>query len=503
MRILIVFILFIVISGCSCIGSVNYSVDTGFETGFDRGGVNICEGEMGYFPSRDRECSGVVGCKRMEAPDCGCYCSLCNNGRCVGMSCGDRMCGDGGYVEDTGGSGDVRRVWDSGVDLDVLYCEDADLEGWVAEGMDADKAINEIVINGETAFRSVWLNEYGDLLICKEKPIFFECDEMYYIKNNERPWRIRKVPKCYRTQYVDIPAQYLCNGKDYIMYLVWEGTMGIGTNFGIVRFNKNTGEIDRIANPEGGYGGSELICQNDMIFNFFDKPYYYDENGVFHYDSERYYYNLEKGIKKKLNIPQEVSCKYDDKYVNAISCLHWDTIDPYVYNEYLIYLSPFAEEPEEMRHCIWRYDTNTDERRPILCLENSYIIQGYSPINNYILPIEILDNKGKYPVGILLFNIKTFEERMIVDDGKVLRGSAIWGNILSYFKMPDYGTYLLDLETGVKRRINLSMTDEDDRSGGYWMKGKYMLMGKLGEPGNWIVDLEKLGVIKDGHVVTE
>ena len=423
------------------------------------------------------------------------------------MSCGDRMCGDGGYVEDTGGSGDVRRVWDSGVDLDVLYCEDADLEGWVAEGMDADKAINPVIVNGNRYFRSGWLNEYGDLLVCEgNNTPLFSCGNLYYIRFTENPIRIRKVPRCgIPFDDYDIRAQFLCNGKDYIMYTLQWGRGYDFADYGIIRYNKSTGEVDRITNPDGVYRAASLACQTDRIFEFMDKPDHYDENGVFHIGFEREYYNLDRNIKKRLKLPMTNECG-EDKVRGGISCLHQDTyVEPFVYNEYVFFDGLIMGEPEEMRDCLWRYDTETDELIPVLCLGTSYYwIQGYSPVSNYILPIEIHYRTREYPAGILLFNTKTFEKRMITDDNSMLRGASLSGNILVYYKMDDYNTYALDIETGVKRRVPLESDSGSEISGPGEIKGKYMITGYGGEYSMyWIVDLEKLGVIKDGHVVPE
>jgi len=105
-----VIVLLLVICNCSCEEKINGSKDAGVDTGI------VCGN--GYYPSFDYQCKGNTGCKEINSGLCTCRCVMCEDERCVSMSCGDEKCRlDGGVDVEVGdlGIGDFETLFLRGV----------------------------------------------------------------------------------------------------------------------------------------------------------------------------------------------------------------------------------------------------------------------------------------------------------------------------------------------------------------------------------------------------
>ncbi|MCX7943558.1 MAG: hypothetical protein N2746_03520 [Deltaproteobacteria bacterium] len=479
-----------VYGGCSRGGGA----DTSSDIVLGRDGLvgGYCDGETGRYPSWDLECRGNVGCSVREVGgDGGCSCGLCRDEECVRIVCR----GDG--MRDAVG----EDVVDGGCDLDIKIYPDIlepdcefvpDLEGEVVDYIDLNRPINFI---GRWSIAD--LNDNNDLLLCIDKGSNF-CKEIYYIALNESPIKMRKVPTCMNDYSVFVWEFSLCNGREKIVF-----PLSIYTNdlydMGVIEYDKKTGEIIRHKTPEGIYSAEELKCQDDNVFVYQDAPSYEDCEGVDHIISYFFYFNRNKGIHKRIKLPMIKSLREEsgEKYYFERDLF----VVPYVWNEYVVYTSPLGEEDEYKRkNCIWRYNVDTDEREAFFCnkyLHSEYTWYPASNVSDYRIAMTIYSEVVGYPRGVLIINFKTGEITHIPlkYPHPVVR---LFKNLMLY---EDEGEpYIYDFETRVSRRI-VGEYSEYFRNAER-MNYKYILSA-FDYGSKYLVDMEKLGIVKDGHVVPE
>jgi len=483
------------IIGCSCNGDmVNRGGDV-TEGVVDSSGVRYCNGETGRYPAWDGECRGNVGCssKEMMIRDGGCQCTLCRGEECVRIGCNNIGIRDGG--EDS---------YDAGCDLDIRIYPDIappdcefvpDLEG---EAVDIDLSKPVIYIGD---YGNAWINESNDILVC-DRIVNNHCRGIYYIDLDEDPIRKRKVPTCIEDGRAYVWEFSLCNGRNKILFplLIYTGIDFY--EMGLVEYDKGTGVVTRIKTPTGFYSAKAFECQNDDIFIYKDDPFYIDCNGKKHYPSNYFYFNRKKNIHKELNLPRKEQC--DDE-----GCVYWPLINSSitVWGEYAIYTNPLWEEDRyKAEHCIWRYNIDTDEREAFFCIDDwEDTWYPASNVSEYRIVMTIYSRATGYERGILVINFKTGEVKNYAW-GSISPDVMLFKNLMFYRSLEEGMPYIYDFDTGVRRRIEVN----DEIKAEYMdyilnagrMNGKYLLTMRIGS--RWyLVDMEKLGVIKDGHVVPE
>jgi len=501
------FLLILLIYSCSCGSGANGSKDVGIDTGI------LCGN--GYYPSFDYQCKGNTGCREINSGLCTCRCVMCENERCVSMSCGDEKCrldggvdvdigdlGIGGFEiydfgiedlgisdlkdagEDIGGEeikdvyvddvsdvsdirdiSDIRDAGDVGVDDFEYVCKDpGDPVGVEFSGnLDApivkisDKVFLDAVISGDYI---IWLSpDYSGLW----------GKEIYYLSLKDK--KIRRVPNC--------------DGYDAIWHidvygdrLVWNNFIDYkkpGNNQEVIfYFNITTKEIKIISPLDEVF--HQTIYEDDVVYILWkDKKLLY-------------YHNIKTGEERVIKDEPPY-------YLFDRQSVLWKRDIIEVSSSNIVKFNIDTKEASVI------YESSYDMWPVIPVTKVPYIaIQFWLPEEKY----------GHISSDIGIFNYETNTLTMITDDENFQIVLDTDGKFVIFHENDDIKStemgrgyiYIYDVERKVKRKIPGTY--------GYsfpiQVNGRYILftfdIASRVFP-IYLADLEKLGVVKDGHVVPE
>ena len=502
----LILFLFLILSGCSCGSGVDNSKDAGVDTGI------LCGN--GYYPSFDYQCKGNVGCREINKGLCSCRCVMCENERCVGMSCGGIGCeGDGGVgdwgigdfgIEDLGisdwGIGDfgiddsgISDLKDAGEDIEVDVINDVSDIRDVSDIKDAgDGGIDDFEYvckdPGDPVGVDFWGNldepivkisdtVYMDARISGDYVVWNEFSlsgnyggNIYYLNLKDR--KVRRVPNCdgYESiTYIDM----------YEDKLVWDNFIDYkqkGNNQDVLfYFNLSSKEI-KIISPLDLID-CPMVYKDDVVYQLWK-----DENVIMSY-------NIRTG--------EERIISKDKRYVDLL-LPYWITL----WERELIYWDDYG---------IYSLDIDTMEEKVHYKSDLQIASSPYHDRYPYIAfgVYYEKDKYGHYTTDCLLLDIRDDSVVQITDDENFQFAGMFRNGIYIYFENYDpkdsdvsYGHLkIYDLATGVRRSIpnsdNKFPKDFDGRRLLY-TTNIYSSVIPI-----YLMDLEKLGVVKDGHVVPE
>jgi hypothetical protein len=495
----LILILFLILSGCSCGSGVDNSKDGGVDTGI------LCGN--GYYPSFDYQCKGNTGCREINKGLCICRCVMCEDERCVGMSCGGIGCeGDGGVgdfgiedfeiydfgIEDSGISAlkdggedievdviddvsdirdisDIRDAGDGGVDDFEYVCKDPGDPVGVDFWGNLDEPIVKI---SDTVYRDAIIS--GDYVVWQEGVDISGnfAKDIYYLSLKNR--KVMRVPNCDKYDFLN--GLQVEGNKIY-----WANTVNAcagGKNCRVIF------EFDLEARMQ-----PRIVSLRDAAYN----PKVYKNNLVYEivgsYGSDKlglYYTDLLNGNTKKLS----------DR---------WDILIPY-------YTTLWEREIIiGRRDGIYGLNIDTMEEKVHYKSDLEIASSPYHDRYPYVAFVVYYekDKYGHYTTDCFLLDIRGDSVVQITDDENFQFAAIFRNGIYIYFENYDpkdsdvsYGHLkIYDLSTGVRRAVpksdNIYPRDFDGRRLIYTtdifndVKPIYLM------------DLEKLGVVKDGHVVPE
>jgi hypothetical protein len=483
----LILILFLILSGCSCGSGVDNSKDAGVDTGI------LCGN--GYYPSFDYQCKGNIGCREINKGLCSCRCVMCEDERCVGMSCGGRGCeGDGGVgdwgigdfgIDDLGISdlkdagediegdviddvSDIRDAGDGGIDDFEYVCKDPGDPVGVDFWGNLDEPIVKIS-------NSVYLAAIisGDYVVWQEvNSRGTYAKDIYYLSLKDR--RVMRVPNC--DGYDQIDGLYVEGNKVY-----WSNSSNSCSTIKkcVVIFEF---DVEKRVQPR-------IVSLRDEAV----LPKVYKSNMVYtivgNFGPEKiglYYTDLLTGNTKKLSDRWDILSEYSttlwEREIiigrrDGIYGLNIDTMEEKVHykSDLEIASSPYHD------------------RYPYIAFGVYYEKDKY----------------GHYTTDCLLLDIRDNSVVQITDDENFQFAGMFRNGIYIYFENYNpkdsdvsYGHLkIYDLATGVRRSIpdsdNKFPKDFDGRRLLY-TTNIYSSVIPI-----YLMDLEKLGVVKDGHVVPE
>jgi hypothetical protein len=490
----LILILFLILSGCSCGSGVDNSKDTGVDAGI------VCGN--GYYPSFDYQCKGNVGCREINKGLCICRCVMCENERCVGMSCGGIGCeGDGGVddfgIEDLGISdlrdagndiggeeikdvyvddisdirdvSDIRDAGDGGVDDFEYVCKDpgdpvgVDFWGNLDEPIVkiSDRVYEIAIISGDYVVWQEGINNSGTY-----------ANDIYYLFIKDK--RVRRVPNC--DMYNEIDSLQVEGSRIY-----WANSANacIGRKKCGVIFEF---DIEKRDAPE------IVSIKDEAIF-----PKVYKNNLIYtivgNYGPEKlglYYTDLLTGDTKKLSDRWDILSEY--------STTLWE-------REIILGLEDG----------IYGLDIDTMEKKVHYKSDLQIVSSPYYDRYPYIA-FEVYyekDKYGHYTTDSFLLDIRDDSVVQITDDENFQFSGMFRNGIYIYFENYNpkdsdvsYGHLVVkDIKTGVKRSVPNSDNHFPRDFDGVRVISTTNIYSPVMDMK--IIDLEKLGVIKDGHVVPE
>jgi hypothetical protein len=482
----LILILFLILSGCSCGSGVDNSKDSGVDTGI------LCGN--GYYPSFDYQCKGNVGCREINKGLCSCRCVMCENERCVGMSCGGIGCeGDGGVgdlgigdfgIDDLGISdlkdagediegdviddvSDIRDAGDGGIDDFEYVCKDpgdpvgVDFWGNLDEPIVkiSDRVYMDARISGDYV---VW-NEFG--------LSGYYGGNIYYLNLKDR--KVRKIPNCdgYEIIYYGIQVE---GNKVY-----WSNAANAcdrGSRCGVIfEFDMNNRLAPRIVSLRDEVS-SPQVYKNYMIYllDVSNK----EKNGT-------YFSNLITGEHRRIT---------KDFIIRAYSTSLWE-------NDIII----------SSRNGIYSLNIDTMEEKIHFESEQTIDTAPYWHRYPYLVFIKYLPKEkyGHYTTDIFILDVRDDSVIQATDDEQFQFSGRFRNNILVYFENynPEesdvsYGHMIVkDMKTGVKRAVPNSDNHFPRDFDGVRVISTTNIYSDVVDMN--IINLEKLGVVKDGHVVPE
>jgi hypothetical protein len=489
-------ILLLIFSGCYCGSNSNGGIrDAGIKDV-----VNICG--VGRYPSFDYQCYKVEGCREINKGSCGCRCTRCEYERCVEISCNGGCIVDGGReleeirdveeefdIEDE----DVRDVVDEKIkdvivedvfDVeevgDVMDVGDADNYEYVCkdpgdpEGVEFSGNLDEpIVLISNRVYMDAYVT--GEYVVWQEvnnRETFAE--NIYYLSLKDR--RVRRVPNC--------------DGYDYIESLQIYGSKIYWANSGNVCAGGKPCDVIWEFDLEKKNSPRVVSIKDAALF-----PKVYKDSLVYTIivnDTSKkngtYFTEL------STNKTQKISDKYD--ILSDYSTALWEN---------LIVATNTSGE-------IYSYNIDTFEKK-IHYQSNIPIFASvfFSPV----IPIlQFIDETkyGHYTTDVYLLNIEKNDELIKVTEDEEYQWRPIRCGDYVVIYHENYDKHSSELGYGylvvydIERRIRRVVPNSDGIDFPIWCDGGRLLYtdtyGSRVFP-IYMRDLEKLGVIKDGHVVPE
>lgn len=489
----------ILVTGCYCEGGSNGKRS---EVGVDNG-RKVCG--AGRYPSFDGYCRGNIGCsERGWIVDGGCYCSVCDDERCVEIRCVsevsdiEELVSDikdvytdvvVGEIEEDGGVEitDVMDVLDGGdvgdggvIDVRIpeeeYICKDpGDSDGVEFEG-NLDKGIAYIGVTYEYAVIR------GDYIIWLAP----DESDIYYLSLKDR--KVRRVPNCDRVRSIswmiaEVDRIYWTN------FIINNKGKGVEVMF---YYNIPRKEI-RILSPMD-LVGTPYPYGKTLFFEVWKDTRYF----LYYKDVDSYDYRV---------IEYSVLDKIMNLGIGGIGGYYhglWENLLLDSTRQSIITVNLDTLEKKE----VFVYDTDDD-----IILEPWRYCYG---------PVLVFDKGisrekgpyGHYTTDVFYIDLRDYRVVRVTDDEVFQYGVTSYYDdkykLLVYYENYDPrlsgygGGYLVvyDIETGARRRIPEIEGDIMAVS----MYGARLLVGL--DRGFYVyrfslVDLEKLGIVKDGHVVPE
>jgi hypothetical protein len=326
----------------------------------------------------------------------------------------------------------------------------------------SDRVFRDAIISGDYVVWQEGINNSGTF-----------ANDIYYLSIKDK--RVRRVPNC--DMYNEIDSLQLEGSRIY-----WANSANAcsgGKKCGVIF------EFDLEARLQ-----PRIVSLRDAAYN----PKVYKNNLVYeivgNYGSDKlglYYTDLLTGNTKKLSDRWDILSEY--------STTLWE-------REIII----------GRRDGIYGLNIDTMEEK-IHYKTNNTIICEPGFVKGYLFPFKLYleeDVYGHYTTDIYVLDIRDDSVRQITDDEVFQHAPQIYKNLLAWHENEnpssssvDIGYVVIyDLENGNKRRI----PNIYGIGGPQWLSDKYMLYYRyMGSSVNTIdlVNLEKLGVVKDGHVVPE
>jgi len=457
-------IIMVMMEGCYC-GENNNKRDGGL------GGEDVkVHCGMGYYPAWDNDCVGVDGCREIEIKRCGCHCKKCYFDKCVEVGCKE-PCEVGYYDVEEVRDNEVFEVeeeaWVDGVVRDAEVEDVSELEdvynpyGPHFKPIPDSKVGMNLRIEGDLVIWTTIGNGIFDVLG------FLDSDICYYnISMKER--RCLNANKAFS----EIWTVNLNNNK----IICWDSLIrSKDYRFEISIYNLNTNK-------------SKLLFSSESAANYAINSRYV----IYSDDSSEtedifYSYDISSEVVRKLSIKD---------------CRAYDWGYKFTSDKYMVFICEGSGD----RYYLFEED------------KEFFLDEYFKPYEKigYIFG-DIYENLLSVTIGpdqptsgdIYIFDLGTKEMIPVYTaDTPELGGRFCSRNIIMWneavrFDSGPYKVVLYDIETKVKRYVT--------KDYGGWIgdcDGKYMILcpdclGSLVGSVLYLLDLEEMGLIKDGHVVPE
>jgi hypothetical protein len=436
---------------------VDAATDAASDGAWDGGGK--CQGD-GHLPQYDLQCASNVGCNGLDVAGCGCQCAKCNDMICVLEICPPCQ-EDGGLdagVERDGGSND-RGYADTGC-LDPL-----DLDGsYLDANWDSVKVYVATVSEDDIN------DEYFAWIVPDQR------DVRYLVLGTKRVFDVRAISKDDLLNGVAV-----CGDWSY-----WANCLSCADGTGsseLFGFGLSAG--DCAPTQLTGLAIVDVVFCNtagDVLVRYLDQDYHARFN----------LYPL-----GDFSAPRSISLYNADKagYIRLT-------------DKAVVFVVPNPRD-EILDTCMRSHDLATDKETQILCGAGTYILDShgnrvvYQDWKNYA-------DFGHGQSDVFVYDLDTGKEIEVTHDEFGQWCPVIHGDLVVYQDLTEFQGYegglgylwVYDLSTGIRRKIPIDPMEGCPTG----MNAKYVAFREGFSPIQnkmFLIDMEKAGVVKDGHVVPE
>jgi hypothetical protein len=448
------------VSGCTGGNARPDSGVAGVDAAMDAGAP--CS-DAGYYPQHDRQCASNAGCTGVATQGCGCQCARCSDTKCVLEVCPECP-GDAGL--DAGDARDGGPADQGHADTGCL--DPLDLDGsYLDANWDAVKVFVATVAEDDLG------EQYFAWTVPTPEGLTSRVD--YLVLDTKT---VHKVPNCSRIDLVRTVA--VCGDWSYwINYVTYNGT-GPMEVFGFLMKPPYvlTKQLTELENTAG------LFCNSgtDVLVRYLDQDYHAR-------------FNLYP--RGDFSAPRNISLYNADKagYIRLT-------------DKAVVFVVPNPRD-EILDTCMRSHDLATDKETQILCGAGTYILDShgnrvvYQDWKNYA-------DFGHGQSDVFVYDLDTGKETEVTHDEYGQWCPVIHGDIVAYQDLTEFQghegglgyLWVYDLSTGIRRKVPIDSMEGCPTG----MNAKYIAFREGFSPIQnkmFLIDMEKAGVVKDGHVVPE